>query len=124
MGAGMMGRAIAAAHVEHQLPVVISDSNEAVLAEAVASIADLTARAASRIQSASGLICAAADMAEAARCDLVLESIVETLPAKQRLEGKSCLKDDAAVRPLAAPEAPDDSIRSAKERRIEGADGR
>lgn len=32
VGAGMMGRAIASVHIEHQVPVVISDSNEAVLA--------------------------------------------------------------------------------------------
>ena len=105
IGAGMMGTAIAAAHVEHRLPVVVSDADEAVLAGAVASIADeLAAAIASRVvqgdgiqgdgpivadtkigRVAAGLIRAAADLAEAARCDLVLEAIVEALPAKRRL---------------------------------------
>jgi NADPH-dependent glutamate synthase beta subunit-like oxidoreductase len=39
IGAGMMGTAIAAAHVEHRLPVVIYDTDEKVLSRADASIA-------------------------------------------------------------------------------------
>jgi 3-hydroxyacyl-CoA dehydrogenase len=86
LGAGMMGRAIAAAHVAHQLPVVVSDSNHAVLTGAVASIAaELPAPIRAQIQDMSGLLRATADAREAARCDLVLESIVESLPTKQRL---------------------------------------
>ena len=86
LGAGMMGRAIAAAHVEHQLPVVVSDANESVLAEAVAlTVAELPASIRSRIHGVSGLVRATADTTEAVRCDLVLESIVESLPAKRQL---------------------------------------
>jgi 3-hydroxyacyl-CoA dehydrogenase len=79
LGAGMMGRAIAAAHVEHRVPVVITDINEKALAEAAAAIA------AELPQDTAGPFRATADASEAARCDLVLESIVELLPTKQRL---------------------------------------
>ncbi len=86
LGAGMMGISIAAAHVEYRVPVVVSNINEAVLAGAAASIAaELSASARSRLQAESALVCTTSDPAEAARCDLVLETIVETLPAKLRL---------------------------------------
>lgn len=81
-----MGTAIAAAHVEHQLPVVICDVNEAALADAPASIAAaLPETIRSKHSDALGLIRTSNDLAEAARCDLVLESIVEAFPPKQRL---------------------------------------
>ena len=87
LGAGMMGISIAAAHVEHRLPVVVSDINEAVLAGAAASIAaDLPAAVRSQPQTRHPrLVRTTSDPAEAARCDLVLETIVEALPAKLRL---------------------------------------
>ena len=73
-------------HVEHRLPVVISDVNEAVLADAAASIAaELPAAVRSQFRDITSLVRATADATEAARCDLVLESIVESLPTKQRL---------------------------------------
>jgi 3-hydroxyacyl-CoA dehydrogenase len=85
VGAGMMGRAIAAAHVECLLPVVLTDANQATMTQAVAAItAESSAAVASQGQSISTLIRPAVDLAEAARCDLVLECIVELLPAKQR----------------------------------------
>jgi 3-hydroxyacyl-CoA dehydrogenase len=86
VGAGMMGRAIAALHVEHRVPVVIGDANEAVLAGAAASIVgELPMRDGSHARDASGLIRATRDTREVAESDLVLESIVESLPVKQRL---------------------------------------
>jgi len=107
LGAGMMGISIAAAHVEHRLPVVVSDINDTVLAGAAASIAaDLPPAIRPEPQNFSGrsakgdspifadtkigtvpigLIRTTPDPAEAARCDLVLEAIVESLPAKLRL---------------------------------------
>ena len=87
VGAGMMGTAIAAAHVRHQLPVVIHDSNATALAGAIpAVIAQLfAADAAPKAESVGRLVRPAAELAEAAHCDLVVESIVEALPAKQRL---------------------------------------
>lgn len=86
LGAGIMGISIAAAHVEHRVPVVVSDVDRAALAGAAASIAaDLPAAIRSQPQLASALVRTTSDAAEAARCDLVLEAIVETLPAKLRL---------------------------------------
>ncbi len=86
IGAGMMGISIAAAHVEHQVPVVISDVNRAALAGAAASIsADLPAAIRSEPQLVTALVRTTSDAAEAARCDLVLETIIEALPAKLRL---------------------------------------
>jgi len=107
LGAGMMGISIAAAHVEHRLPGVVSDINDTVLAGAAASIAaDLPPAIRPEPQNFSGrsakgdspifadtkigtvpigLIRTTPDPAEAARCDLVLETIVESLPAKLRL---------------------------------------
>ena len=93
IGAGMMGKAIAAAHVEHGLSVVVNDANEAVLSGAAAAIEgelsdqrDDPIFAETKIGTVpAGVVRTTADLAEAARCDLVLESIVETLPAKERL---------------------------------------
>ena len=86
IGAGMMGISIAAAHAEHQVPVVISDVNRAALAGAASSIiADLPVAIRSEPRLASALVCTTSDVAEAARCDLVLETIIEALPAKLRL---------------------------------------
>lgn len=86
IGAGMMGISIAAAHIEHQVPVVISDVNRAALAGAAASIsADLPAAIRSEPQLVTALVRTTSDAAEAARCDLVLETIIEALPAKLRL---------------------------------------
>jgi 3-hydroxyacyl-CoA dehydrogenase len=86
VGAGMMGRAIAAVHVEHQVPVLMSDSNDAVLAGVAASIAaELPSNICLQTQGGSGLIRATAEARDVAECDLVLESVVESLPVKQRL---------------------------------------
>jgi 3-hydroxyacyl-CoA dehydrogenase len=68
------------------LPVVISDVNETALAGAPALIAaDLPAAVRPQPDVVSGLIHTTSDLAEAACCDLVLETIVESLPAKLRL---------------------------------------
>jgi 3-hydroxyacyl-CoA dehydrogenase/enoyl-CoA hydratase/3-hydroxybutyryl-CoA epimerase/3-hydroxyacyl-CoA dehydrogenase/enoyl-CoA hydratase/3-hydroxybutyryl-CoA epimerase/enoyl-CoA isomerase len=86
LGAGRMGISIAAAHVEQRVPVVVNDVNEAVLAEAAASIvAELSERIRSQPESVLRLVRTTSDVREAARCELVLEAIVETLPAKLRL---------------------------------------
>jgi 3-hydroxyacyl-CoA dehydrogenase len=99
LGAGMMGISIAAAHVERQLSVVVCDVDETVLAGAAASIAaDLPAALRSQLQ-VSDLIRTTSDPAEAARCDLVLETIVETLPAKLRLYSqlRGCVASHAII---------------------------
>jgi 3-hydroxyacyl-CoA dehydrogenase len=86
IGAGMMGISIAAAHVERQVPVVVTDVNQAVLAGAAAAInAELPAEIRSQPALVSKLLRVTADVAQPAGCDLVLEAIVEALPAKLRL---------------------------------------
>ena len=87
IGAGLMGTSIAAAHVRHGLPVVIHDGNQDALAGALAAItaelgeADSDSLPESFIHQARPT----ADLSEIARCDLVLESIVEVLSAKTQL---------------------------------------
>ncbi len=87
IGAGMMGTAIAAAHVRHRLPVVIHDANEEALDRVTASIA-------AELGAAEGawlpgplrrFVRPTAALAEVGQCDLVIESIVESLAAKRRL---------------------------------------
>ena len=87
IGAGMMGTAIAAAHVQHRFPVVIHDANTEALEGAAASIAAELRAAGSHLGPGPfrRLVRPTADLAEAAGCDLVLDSIVENLPEKLRL---------------------------------------
>ena len=93
IGAGMMGAAIAAAHIQYGLPVVICDANEVVLAGARSAIeASLQEgrlveepRKARAKELVGRLVQARAELAVVSRADLVLESIVETLSAKQGL---------------------------------------
>ena len=87
IGAGMMGTAIAAAHVQYRLPVLIHDANEEVLGRAVASVAAELREAHGHLtpKSLGHLVRPTADLAEVAHCDLVLESIAETVPAKLQL---------------------------------------
>jgi 3-hydroxyacyl-CoA dehydrogenase/enoyl-CoA hydratase/3-hydroxybutyryl-CoA epimerase/3-hydroxyacyl-CoA dehydrogenase/enoyl-CoA hydratase/3-hydroxybutyryl-CoA epimerase/enoyl-CoA isomerase len=101
LGGGMMGVSIAAAHVEHRVPVVVNDVDEAVLAGAAASIAaDLPLEIRAQPALVSELVRVTSDAAEAARCDLVLETIVEVLPAKLRLYSQ--LQKHAAPRAIVA----------------------
>jgi 3-hydroxyacyl-CoA dehydrogenase len=87
IGAGMMGTAIAAAHVRHGLPVVVHDANATALAGVQAAIlAELgETDARSMANSVARLARSTAELAEVARCDLVVESIVEMFPAKRQL---------------------------------------
>jgi 3-hydroxyacyl-CoA dehydrogenase len=87
IGAGTMGRAIAAAHALQRVLVVIYDADANTLAAAATSIADELGNMDShRSAAASGcFLHVTADLAEVAGCDLVLESTVETLPAKLQL---------------------------------------
>jgi 3-hydroxyacyl-CoA dehydrogenase len=87
IGAGMMGTAIAAAHVQHRLPVVIHDADGDVLGRADAAIAAELRHAHAHVAPGTfrRLVRPTVDLAEAARCDLVLEAIVETLSAKRQL---------------------------------------
>jgi 3-hydroxyacyl-CoA dehydrogenase len=87
IGAGLMGTSIAAAHVQYRFPVVIHDINAETLDRAPAAIAAELRLAGSHIAAESfrRLVRPTADLSEAARCDLVLESIVEALPLKLQL---------------------------------------
>lgn len=87
IGAGMMGTAIAAAHVQHGLSVVIHDTNAATLAGGNAAMASELRRTHSDsvVDNLGRRARWTAELAEAAVCDLVVESIVETLPAKRAL---------------------------------------
>ena len=88
VGAGMMGTAIAAVHARRNLPVVISDMDEKVLAGILQRTAEelgdeVAAPAAERL--VGRLVRPTTDVSAVARCDLVIETVVETLPAKQEL---------------------------------------
>ncbi len=86
IGAGVMGTEIAAAHVASRMPVVVCDADQGVLAGATGAIAaELRESTDEPAEDFLGLIRVTADLAEAARCDLVLEAIAETLSAKRRL---------------------------------------
>jgi 3-hydroxyacyl-CoA dehydrogenase len=87
VGAGMMGTGIAATHIQYRLPVVIYDVNPKALAGATARIAAELHKADAHLTPSSfrRLVRPTADLAEAARCDLVLEAIAETLSAKLQL---------------------------------------
>lgn len=78
VGAGLMGAAIAAEAVRHGLPVVLADSSPAALAAAEQRIVQELGNAA--IQR---LFRTTADVAETARCGVVLESVVEDAGIKQ-----------------------------------------
>jgi len=88
VGAGIMGSAIAAAHVRRNRPVVISDADRTALDAAperiAAELAD-EAPAAEVQRLVARLVQPTTDPALLGHCDLVIESIVETLPAKQKL---------------------------------------
>jgi 3-hydroxyacyl-CoA dehydrogenase/enoyl-CoA hydratase/3-hydroxybutyryl-CoA epimerase/3-hydroxyacyl-CoA dehydrogenase/enoyl-CoA hydratase/3-hydroxybutyryl-CoA epimerase/enoyl-CoA isomerase len=86
----MMGTAIAAAHLKVGLPVVITDASEEALAGAADRIAaelgeQIDASQAQCAQRARRLVRPTTDPAEVARCDLVLESVVEQVAVKQQL---------------------------------------
>jgi 3-hydroxyacyl-CoA dehydrogenase/enoyl-CoA hydratase/3-hydroxybutyryl-CoA epimerase/3-hydroxyacyl-CoA dehydrogenase/enoyl-CoA hydratase/3-hydroxybutyryl-CoA epimerase/enoyl-CoA isomerase len=90
-GAGMMGTAIAAVYVRAAIPVVLTDSNADALCTApekiVAELADTAPEADAR--AAVARLVRTAPPEEAVRgCDLVIESIVETAAAKQKLYGR------------------------------------
>jgi 3-hydroxyacyl-CoA dehydrogenase/enoyl-CoA hydratase/3-hydroxybutyryl-CoA epimerase/3-hydroxyacyl-CoA dehydrogenase/enoyl-CoA hydratase/3-hydroxybutyryl-CoA epimerase/enoyl-CoA isomerase len=87
IGVGLMGTAIAAAHVRHRIAVVIHDVNTEALRTAVSRIeavvqsmgADLSAEEIGRLMRPTD------DLAEVGGCDLVIEAIGETLAAKSQL---------------------------------------
>lgn len=87
IGAGMMGTAIAAACVQHQVPVVLTDTLASARASALERIGAELAAAGCAIKatSLSELVRVSDDLAEVARCDLVLESVPEKAALKQEI---------------------------------------
>ena len=90
IGAGMMGTAIAAANLRRGLPVVLSDVSDAALAQAPGQIAKELAGLSLRqfgkqFLAAAQLVRIAPDVAAVANCDLVIESVPESLPLKRRI---------------------------------------
>ena len=90
VGAGMMGAAIAAANVRRNVPVVLADADPQALATAVERIAEELADPGRRpspqiVETVRRLVTCTAEDARLGQCDLVLESIVESELAKQRL---------------------------------------
>lgn len=90
VGAGMMGTAIAATHVKAGLPVVITDADENALSAAPERIAaelaqQIDASDAECAQRVGRLVKPTAAAAALATCDLVLESVVETVAGKHEV---------------------------------------
>ncbi len=89
IGAGVMGTAIAVVHAQQGLPVVICDADEAALAKVHGNVEKLLSEsgiaAELRLSQVRRLIQPTGRLSALARCDLVLESIAETLSLKQQL---------------------------------------
>ncbi len=90
IGAGIMGAGIAAANVKRDVPVLISDSAESVVAQSIKSIweevsYDKKTKAAdySRAAERSPLLNISIVDSEMASCDLVIEAIVEKTEVKK-----------------------------------------
>jgi 3-hydroxyacyl-CoA dehydrogenase len=88
LGAGLMGTSIAAAHLRHGIRVVVHDSDADSLGIAPQRVAadlgaDMPTEQARRL--VERLLHIAPDEAEAAACDLVVESIVEAFVPKRDL---------------------------------------
>ena len=90
VGAGMMGAAIAAANVRRGVPVLLADADPQALATAIERIAEELADAGRKpsqqiVETVRRLVTVTTEDARLGQCDLVLESIVESEPAKQQL---------------------------------------
>ena len=86
IGAGLMGTAIAAAHLRRGVPVLLYDSSADALENAPRRIAGEL-----QLQGAGGDVRAvrcSIDLAEAARLPVIIETITEKLKAKQKLYRK------------------------------------
>ncbi len=114
VGAGMMGTAIASAHLKRNLPVVITDADDRALVAARDRIAAELGQQTELSESdcrrtAARLVEPTAEPRQVARCDLVIESVMETPDAKQqvyaRLEphlgGQTVLASNTSTIPVA-----------------------
>lgn len=101
LGGGLMGAAMAAAHLQHQVPVVLVDSSPEALAAAPLRVVDELSHAIPH-DLAQGLVEShlrtSDDPAALGACDLVLETIVENLGSKLDVYRRiDPLLSDAAV---------------------------
>ena len=90
VGAGMMGAAIAAANVKQNIPVTVTDLDENTLAAAPLRIAaELAPEGESPddeiLRAVGRLITRTTDVRQVAACDLVVESVAETVAAKHQV---------------------------------------
>ena len=90
VGAGMMGTAVAAACVKQNLPVVITDADDAALAKAADRIvAELCQQSESDKRDVhrrvGWLVEQTSDVVKVAQCELVLESVAEDAAVKQQV---------------------------------------
>jgi len=100
VGAGMMGTAIAEAHAAYNIPVIIYDVDPAAVTNAVTTVSRQWGRVENRhSDQIVSCVAAAKAISDVARCDLILESIVEVLSTKQRLfeEMKTSLDEQSIV---------------------------
>jgi 3-hydroxyacyl-CoA dehydrogenase/enoyl-CoA hydratase/3-hydroxybutyryl-CoA epimerase/3-hydroxyacyl-CoA dehydrogenase/enoyl-CoA hydratase/3-hydroxybutyryl-CoA epimerase/enoyl-CoA isomerase len=100
IGAGLMGVGIAAANLNAEIPVVITDASPSVLSNATPSILEQTdASDSDHVAAAAARLTIAEHEVDVAACDLVIETVVETMDVKrriyERLEPK--LKEDAVL---------------------------
>ena len=90
VGAGMMGTAIAAVNLKQRIAVTIADTSAQALAAAAKRILEeldgqMPAADARHVVDA---LLSPGDLADLGRCELIVESIVETLPGKLDLYGR------------------------------------
>ena len=105
-GAGIMGSSIGAVAVKASLPVAISDANEQALHSGVEHLLEEASYNKStkgpdveRALKFAPLVTATQSDEEMARCDIVLEAIVENIDAKKQLYARvePLLRDDAIL---------------------------
>ena len=89
IGAGKMGASIAAATIQHQIPVIVTDSDSRVLERFVESVfqhldEDPHYQSDGKLD-ANSLIQTTQEKAAIAQCDIVIESIVELIAAKEQV---------------------------------------
>ncbi len=103
IGAGLMGRSIALANVEHNIPVRITDASSDALADGIAEIlaavSDHARSDAVRTQCVKPPVQASMSPTELARADLVIEAVVENLTVKKKVLARlePYLSDEAIV---------------------------
>lgn len=88
IGAGVIGTEIAAAHVKHRIPTIIFDNNPAVLTTVADRVSAELGECAGNVDDGTtvdDLLRPVGELCEVVKCDLIIESILEKLPAKQEL---------------------------------------